>query len=89
MRRIVVIGGGPAAVAAALTAKKTDAAAIVTLVTEEAAEPYEKPPLSKAVLLGTSRPEDALIAGPRGLQKTWLHCALIAVAPQSIEPSKM
>jgi 3-phenylpropionate/trans-cinnamate dioxygenase ferredoxin reductase component len=73
MRRIVVIGGSPAAVAAALTAKKTDAAAIVTLVTEEAAEPYEKPPLSKAVLLGTSRPEDALIAGPRGLQKTWRY----------------
>ena len=66
-RNIVVIGGGPAAVFAAIEAKKTDAAAAVTLVTEEACEPYEKPPLSKAVLLGKVNPEDAPIAGPGGL----------------------
>src|SRR6185436_3877146 len=64
---IVVIGGGPAAVFAALEAKKRDAAASVTLVTDEACEPYEKPPLSKAVLLGKVNPEDAPIAGPGGL----------------------
>src|SRR5262245_31791118 len=68
-RRIVVIGGGPAAVFAALEAKKRDPAADVTLVTEEPCEPYEKPPLSKAVLLGKSNPEDAPIAGPGGLGK--------------------
>ena len=66
-RNIVIIGGGPAAVFAAIEAKKRDAAATVTLVTDEACEPYEKPPLSKAVLLGTARPEDAPIAGPGGL----------------------
>ena len=66
-RNIVVIGGGPAAVFAAIEAKKRDAAATVTLVTEEACEPYEKPPLSKAVLLGKANPEDAPIAGPGGL----------------------
>src|SRR6476469_2187852 len=68
-RNIVVIGGGPAAVFAAIEAKKRDATAAVTLVTEEACEPYEKPPLSKAVLLGKVNPEDALIAGPGGLAK--------------------
>src|SRR5882724_11405307 len=68
-RNIVVIGGGPAAVFAALEAKKRDAAANVTLVTDEACEPYEKPPLSKAVLLGKCSPEDAPIAGPGGLAK--------------------
>ncbi len=68
-RNIVVIGGGPAAVFAAIEAKKLDGAADVTLVTEEACEPYEKPPLSKAVLLGKANPEDALIAGPGGLAK--------------------
>ena len=68
-RNIVVIGGGPAAVFAALEAKKRDGAASVTLVTEEACEPYEKPPLSKAVLLGKVNPEDAPIAGPGGLGK--------------------
>jgi NADPH-dependent 2,4-dienoyl-CoA reductase/sulfur reductase-like enzyme len=68
-RNIVVIGGGPAAVFAAIEAKKKDAAAIVTLVTDEGCEPYEKPPLSKAVLLGKVNPEDAPIAGPGGLGK--------------------
>jgi 3-phenylpropionate/trans-cinnamate dioxygenase ferredoxin reductase subunit len=68
-RNIVVIGGGPAAVFAALEAKKRDAAAHVTLITDEACEPYEKPPLSKAVLLGKVNPEDAPIAGPGGLAK--------------------
>jgi 3-phenylpropionate/trans-cinnamate dioxygenase ferredoxin reductase subunit len=68
-RNIVVIGGGPAAVFAAIEAKKKDPAASVTLVTEEACEPYEKPPLSKAVLLGKAKPEDAPIAGPGGLAK--------------------
>src|ERR1700712_815409 len=66
-RNIVVIGGGPAAVFAAIEAKKKDGAANVTLVTDEACEPYEKPPLSKAVLLGKARAEDARIAGPGGL----------------------
>jgi NADPH-dependent 2,4-dienoyl-CoA reductase/sulfur reductase-like enzyme len=68
-RSIVVIGGGPAAVFAAVEAKKRDAAAVVTLLTDEACEPYEKPPLSKTVLLGKVRPEDAPIAGPGGLAK--------------------
>jgi NADPH-dependent 2,4-dienoyl-CoA reductase/sulfur reductase-like enzyme len=68
-RKIVVIGGGPAAVFAALEAKKHDAAANVTLVTDESCEPYEKPPLSKAVLLGKCSPEDAPIAGPGGLAR--------------------
>jgi NADPH-dependent 2,4-dienoyl-CoA reductase/sulfur reductase-like enzyme len=65
-RRIVVIGGGPAGVFAALEAKRTDPAAQVTLLTEEGCEPYEKPPLSKAVLTGKAMPQDVLIAGPGG-----------------------
>jgi 3-phenylpropionate/trans-cinnamate dioxygenase ferredoxin reductase subunit len=67
MNRIVVIGGGPAGVWAAIEAKRKDAAAQVVLLTEEACEPYEKPPLSKAVLTGKSRPEDAPIAAPKGV----------------------
>ena len=69
-RTIVVIGAGPAAVFAAVEAKKRDAAAEVVLLSDEACEPYEKPPLSKAVLLGKARPEDALIAGPKGIAAT-------------------
>ena len=67
-KRIVVIGGGPAGVFAAIEAKRADPAAHVLLLTDEACEPYEKPPLSKAVLTGKALPEHALIAGPR---RTW------------------
>ena len=66
-RNIVVIGGGPAGVFAAIAAKKQDPAAVVTLLSEEPCEPYERPPLSKAVLLGKAAPHDAPIAGPQGL----------------------
>ncbi|HEY1543158.1 MAG TPA: FAD-dependent oxidoreductase [Xanthobacteraceae bacterium] len=66
-RNIVVVGGGPAGVFAAINAKKQAPAAIVTLVMDEACEPYEKPPLSKAVLLGKAAPHEAPIAGPQGL----------------------
>jgi 3-phenylpropionate/trans-cinnamate dioxygenase ferredoxin reductase subunit len=63
----VIIGGGPAGTFAALAARKQDAAARVSLLSEEHCEPYEKPPLSKAVLLGKAQVHDALIAGPAGV----------------------
>lgn len=66
-RTIVVIGGGPAGTCAAIAAKKQDPSSTVRLLTLERCEPYEKPPLSKAVLLGTASPSDALIAGPAGV----------------------
>jgi NADPH-dependent 2,4-dienoyl-CoA reductase/sulfur reductase-like enzyme len=66
-RNIVVVGGGPAGVFAAIEAKRRDPAAAVTLVSEEPCEPYERPPLSKAVLLGKAAAADAPIAGPQGL----------------------
>jgi NADPH-dependent 2,4-dienoyl-CoA reductase/sulfur reductase-like enzyme len=66
-KNIVIIGGGPAGVWAAIEAKRRDGTANVVLLTDEACEPYEKPPLSKAVLLGKAKPEDALIAGKEGL----------------------
>ncbi|MEA2936589.1 MAG: 3-phenylpropionate/trans-cinnamate dioxygenase ferredoxin reductase component [Alphaproteobacteria bacterium] len=66
-RRIVIVGGGPAGVGAALAARQQDAAAEVTLLTEEHCEPYEKPPLSKAVLTGKAMPQAAPIAGPKGV----------------------
>ncbi len=65
-RRIVVVGGGPAGVFAAIEAKRTDPTAHVVLISDEGCEPYEKPPLSKAVLTGKARPEHAPIAGPKG-----------------------
>src|SRR5215831_6727962 len=66
-RNIVVIGGGPAGVFAAIEAKRRDSQAAVTLISAEPCEPYERPPLSKAVLLGKAAAADAPIAGPKGL----------------------
>jgi 3-phenylpropionate/trans-cinnamate dioxygenase ferredoxin reductase subunit len=66
-RTILVIGGGPAGTFAAIAAKKQDPDAAVTLLTGEHCEPYEKPPLSKAVLFGDVLPADGLIAGPGGV----------------------
>lgn len=66
-RRIVIVGGGPAGVGAAMAARQQDPDAEVTLLTDEPCEPYEKPPLSKAVLLGKAAPHDAPIAGPGGV----------------------
>ena len=66
-RRIVIVGGGPAGVGAALAARQQDSAAEVILLTDESCEPYEKPPLSKAVLTGKVMPHTAPIAGPKGI----------------------
>ena len=52
---------------AAIEAKRRDASAEVTLISDEPSEPYERPPLSKAVLLGKARATDAPIAGPKGM----------------------
>ena len=67
IHNIVVIGGGPAGTYAAIGAKKQRPDATVTLLSEEDCEPYEKPPLSKAVLVGNAHPLDAQIAGPGGV----------------------
>ena len=67
VRKIVIVGGGPAGVGAALAARAQDATAEVTLLSDEHSEPYEKPPLSKAVLTGKAMPHDAPIAGPKGV----------------------
>jgi NADPH-dependent 2,4-dienoyl-CoA reductase/sulfur reductase-like enzyme len=66
-RKIVIIGGGPAGVAAALAARQQDAAAELVLLNDEPHEPYEKPPLSKAVLTGKAMAHEAPIAGPKGV----------------------
>lgn len=80
--RIVVVGGGPAGTLAAIAARQQNPAAEVTLLTDEACEPYEKPPLSKAVLLGKARPSDAAIAGPGGIAShgVRLECGARCVA---------
>ena len=59
--RIVLVGGGLAAAKAAETVRTEGFAGSVTLVTDEPALPYERPPLSKAVLLGEQKPTSAIL----------------------------
>lgn len=79
-RTIVVLGGGPAGTSAALAARQQDPDARVLLLTDEACEPYEKPPLSKAVLLGTRTAADAPIAGPGGVESHGVRLERLARA---------
>ena len=67
---ILVIDGGPAGTFAAIAAKKQSPDARVILLTEEPCEPYEKPPLSKGVLLGKVSPADAPTPTPALLTST-------------------
>jgi len=67
VRSIVIVGAGPAGVGAALAARQQDPSADILLISDELCEPYEKPPLSKAVLTGKATPQDAPIAGPGGV----------------------
>jgi NADPH-dependent 2,4-dienoyl-CoA reductase/sulfur reductase-like enzyme len=89
-RRIVIIGAGPAGVGAALAARQQDPGADILLVSDERSEPYEKPPLSKAVLTGKAKPEDAPIAGPGGIArhqialKGGVRCAAIDRAARAV-----
>jgi 3-phenylpropionate/trans-cinnamate dioxygenase ferredoxin reductase component len=89
-RSIVIVGAGPAGVGAALAARQQDPAADILLVTDETCEPYEKPPLSKAVLTGKAAPQDAPIAGPGGVGahkvtlKTGTRCTAIDRAGHAV-----
>lgn len=51
-RHVVIVGGGLAAARAGAQLRRQGFAGRITLVSEERVPPYDRPPLSKAVLLG-------------------------------------
>jgi len=57
--RIVIVGAGQAGGRAASELRSLGFAGSITIVGDEARLPYERPPLSKAVLAGDARAEDA------------------------------
>ncbi len=61
MLGIVVIGGGLAAATAVTELREQGFDGPITLLAEEEHTPYERPPLSKAVLLGEKEPESAIV----------------------------
>ena len=59
--RIVVIGGGLAAATAVTTLREKGFTGAITGLAEEEHPPHERPPLSKAVLLGEKEPGSAVL----------------------------
>src|SRR6185437_10346196 len=57
MTRYVIIGAGPAGMRAAEVLRAQDATADILLIGDEPHPPYDRPPLSKAFLIGDLAPE--------------------------------
>ena len=64
---MVVVGAGEAGTRAALTLREAGFDGAITLVGGEAHAPYERPPLSKAALVGDGHPEATWIATEQSL----------------------
>ncbi|MGB8817773.1 MAG: FAD-dependent oxidoreductase [Rhizobiaceae bacterium] len=56
MKHMVIIGGGKAGARAAVALRENDYNGAITLITGEAHAPYDRPPLSKAVITNADQP---------------------------------
>lgn len=63
VEQVVIIGGGQAAASAARTLREQGFEGGVTILSEEAYYPYERPPLSKAVLQGAADANSTCLLG--------------------------
>ena len=66
-RTVVVIGGGQAAGWVVKTLRKEGYAGRLVMIADEAHPPYERPPLSKAVLAGDAGIETVRVVQPEDL----------------------
>lgn len=62
--RIVILGAGLAGASAAEELRKLGYTGLLTMVGSERHPPYERPPLSKSLLLGQTNPEAAYVHAP-------------------------
>ncbi|MFJ1730605.1 NAD(P)/FAD-dependent oxidoreductase [Streptomyces sp. NPDC088254] len=69
--RIVVVGASLAGLRAAETLREKGFAGSLTMVGDEPYEPYDRPPLSKQVLLGKAAAERTALPRRRALDATW------------------
>jgi 3-phenylpropionate/trans-cinnamate dioxygenase ferredoxin reductase subunit len=81
--RVVIVGAGHAGGRLARTLAAGGGDHRITLIGNESEPPYERPPLSKEVLLGTAVPGDSTILGERACAEAgielWLGCAVAAI----------
>ncbi|MFI8287941.1 FAD-dependent oxidoreductase [Streptomyces sp. ms191] len=69
--RIVIVGASLAGLRAAETLRAEGFGGSLTLVGDEPYEPYDRPPFSKAVLLGKASPDRTELPRRRELDATW------------------
>ncbi|MFE7234192.1 NAD(P)/FAD-dependent oxidoreductase [Streptomyces sp. NPDC002405] len=69
--RIVIVGASLAGLRAAETLRAERFAGPLTMIGDEPYEPYDRPPLSKAVLLGMASPDHTELPRRRDIDATW------------------
>ncbi|BDH05072.1 NAD(P)/FAD-dependent oxidoreductase [Streptomyces seoulensis] len=69
--RIVIVGASLAGLRAAETLREEGFTGSLTLIGDEPYEPYDRPPLSKSVLLGKASPEHTELPRRRELDAEW------------------
>ncbi|MFE9493965.1 NAD(P)/FAD-dependent oxidoreductase [Streptomyces collinus] len=69
--RIVVVGASLAGLRAAETLREQGFTGSLTVIGDEPYEPYDRPPLSKQVLLGRAQAEDTQLPRRRDADATW------------------
>lgn len=66
---MVIVGAGEAGTAAAIAVREGGWRGLVVLIGNESMLPYERPPLSKAILIEEADPEPKLLVSPERLAK--------------------
>ncbi|MGW1162538.1 NAD(P)/FAD-dependent oxidoreductase [Streptomyces sp. NPDC002513] len=69
--RIVIVGASLAGLRAAETLRGEGFTGSLTMIGDEPYEPYDRPPLSKAVLLGKASPQHTGLPRRRSIDATW------------------
>ncbi|MYZ35511.1 FAD-dependent oxidoreductase, partial [Streptomyces sp. MnatMP-M17] len=69
--RIVIVGASLAGLRAAETLREKGFTGSLTLVGDEPQRPYDRPPLSKQVLLGRVRAQDVGLPSRREVDAEW------------------
>ena len=69
--RIVIVGASMAGLRAAEQLREEGFTGSLTLIGDERHEPYDRPPLSKQVLLGRTRPENTGLPRRRAIDAQW------------------